>query len=50
MSGKGDKRRKGADDKKYAEGWDRIFRKPQQNQPLGNEELKKEQAQDRKNG
>lgn len=25
MSGKGDKRRKGANDAKYAEGWDRIF-------------------------
>jgi len=25
MSGKGDKRRKGADDAKYRDGWDRIF-------------------------
>jgi len=25
MSGKGDKRRKGADDNKYRDGWDRIF-------------------------
>jgi hypothetical protein len=24
-AGKGDKRRKGADDKAYASGWDRIF-------------------------
>ena len=49
-AGKGDKRRKGADDKAYAEGWDRIFRRPQEQQKDTQEELKKEQAKERKNG
>jgi len=33
--GKGDKRRKGADDDKYREGWDRIFGKRDNRKPEG---------------
>jgi len=33
--GKGDKRRKGADDDKYREGWDRIFGKRDSSEPKG---------------
>ena len=33
--GKGDKRRKGADDDKYREGWDRIFGKRDNREPEG---------------
>ena len=32
MSGKGDKRRRGSDDEKYREGWERIFGKQQPKQ------------------
>ena len=31
--GKGDKRRKGADDDKYRDGWDRIFGKRDSSEP-----------------
>ena len=34
--GKGDKRRKGADDAKYAEGWDKIFGKRHSGDTKGN--------------
>ena len=35
MSGKGSGRRKGANDAKYSEGWDRIFGKRNSSSPKG---------------
>lgn len=65
MAGKGSAPRKGANQKAYEENWEKIFKKsqPQANQcPAGLtiesgwadrerlEQLKKDQAQDRRNG
>lgn len=52
--GKGSKRRKGSDQKAYSDNYDRIFTKKngqaQQEIDQEKEQLKKEQAQDPKNG
>jgi hypothetical protein len=53
--GKGDRLRKGSNQKAYSDNYDRIFgkRQPQQQQTLPSkeeEQLRKEQAQDPKNG
>ena len=41
--GKGDKRRKGADDDKYREGWDRIFGKRDNRKPEGDSDKTRSQ-------
>jgi hypothetical protein len=42
-AGKGDKRRKGADDKAYSKGWERIF-----GQKSSNDRKKEKQTNDKK--
>lgn len=52
--GKGDRRRKGSNQKMYSDNYDRIFRKKtgqaQQERDPEKEQLRKEQAQDPRNG